>query len=108
MQNAVKAARWNSAAILAVHTVVSACDALTSFYLRIRCTSERHLDILTLINRLPLSKPDIDAKSKQIGRVIDIKNKAEYEERLITENEARSAAKDAERVLIWVQKNVAS
>lgn len=40
MQNAVKAARWNSAAILAVHTVVSACDALTSFYLRIRCRKE--------------------------------------------------------------------
>ena len=101
MKDEIRAKRYNSATILAVHAVISACDALTSFYLQQRCASDRHLDVLSLISRLPFDKGELDAKSKQIARVIDVKNVAEYEERLISAREAENAARDAERTLKW-------
>ena len=54
-----------------------------------------------MIGRLPFDKSELDAKSKQIARVIDVKNVAEYEERSISAKEAEGAAKDAERTLKW-------
>jgi uncharacterized Zn finger protein (UPF0148 family) len=81
--------------------VISACDALTSFYLQQRSASDRHLDVLSLIVRLPFDKSELDAKSKQIARVIDVKNAAEYWERSISAREAEDAVRDAERTLRW-------
>jgi len=101
MKDEIRAKRYNSSTILAVHAVISACDALASFYLQQRCASDRHLDVLFLIGRLPFDKSELNAKSKQIARIIDVKNAAEYEERLISAGEAESAARDAERTLKW-------
>ena len=101
MKDEIEAKRYNSSTILAVHAVISACDALTSFYLQQRSASDRHLDVLSLIGRLPFDKSKLDAKSKQIARVIDVKNAAEYEERSISAREAEDAARDAERTLNW-------
>jgi hypothetical protein len=106
MKDEIKAKRYNSATILAVHAVISSCDALTSFYLQQRCASDRHLDVLSLINRLPFDKGELGAKSKQIARVIDVKNVAEYEERLISAREAENAARDAERTLKWTNEKL--
>lgn len=39
----------------------------------------------------------------RLGRVIDIKNMAEYEERLVFHKEAEKALKDCERFLTFVR-----
>jgi len=96
--------RWNAAVINAVHSGISACDALTVFMLGVRHAGERHEDAITLLQTVSLPKDVLKAKSKQLSRLIGIKNAAEYEERLMNENDAKEAARDAQRFFSWVKE----
>jgi len=100
----LRSARWNAAVINAVHCGISACDALTVFMLGVRHAGERHEDAISLFQTVGLSKDVLTAKSKQLSRLLGIKNAAEYEERLMNENDAREAVQDAERFFSWVKE----
>jgi len=100
----LRTARWNAAVINAVHSGISACDALTVFMLGVRHAGERHEDVISLIQTVGLPKDILTARSKQLSRLLGIKNAAEYEERLMNENDAREAVRDAERFLNWVKE----
>jgi len=89
--------RWNAAVINAVHSGISACDALTVFILGVRHAGERHEDAISLFQTVGLPKDVLTARSKQLSRLLGIKNAAEYEERLMREDDAREAVRDAER-----------
>ena len=97
------ARRWNAAAINAVHCGISATDALTVFMIGVRHAGERHEDAVTLLQTLSLPKATHSAKGRQLGRLLSIKNTAEYEERLIREKEAAEAVRDAERYYEWIE-----
>lgn len=97
------AGRWNAAATNAVHSGISSCDALTVFMIGVRHAGERHEDAITLIQTLNLPRYTLQAKGRQLSRLLAIKNTAEYEERLIKEGEATEAVRDAERLLEWVE-----
>lgn len=43
------------------------------------------------------------AKSRQLSRLLGIKNAAEYEERLMDKKDAKEAVRDAERFFSWVK-----
>lgn len=98
------AERWNAATINAVHCGISACDALTVFMIGVRHAGERHEDAVSLLQTLNLPKDTLASKGRQLSRLLEIKNAAEYEERLITQKEATEAARDAERFLEWVEQ----
>jgi len=83
--------RWNAAVISAVHCGISACDALTVFMLGVRHAGERHEDAISLFQTAGLPTDVLMAKSRQLSRLLGIKNAAEYEERLMNENDARQA-----------------
>jgi len=100
----LKAGRWNAVVINAVHCGISACDALTVFMLGVRHAGERHEDAISLLQTVGLSKDVLTAKSKQLTRLLGIKNAAEYEERLMSENDAREAVRDAERFFTWIRE----
>jgi HEPN domain-containing protein len=100
----LKNAKWNAAVINAVHCGISACDALTVFMLGVRHAGERHEDAISLIQTVGLPKDVLTARSKQLSRLLGIKNAAEYEERLMNENDAREAVRDAERFFNWVKE----
>ncbi|MGQ9597550.1 MAG: HEPN domain-containing protein [Thermoproteota archaeon] len=100
----LKTGRWNAAVINAVHCGISACDALTVFMLGIRHAGERHEDAISLLQAVDLPKDILTAKSKQLSRLLGVKNIAEYEERLMDEDDAREAVRDAERFLGWVRE----
>jgi HEPN domain-containing protein len=95
---------WNAAVINAVHCGISACDALTVFMLGVRHAGERHEDAISLLQTVDLPKDLLTAKSKQLSRLLGVKNAAEYEERLMNENDAREAVRDAERFLGWAKE----
>ncbi len=95
----LNAGRWNAATINAIHSGISACDALTVFMIGVRHAGERHWDAITLLQTLNLPKDALSSKGLQLSRLLAIKNTAEYEERLITQKEAMEAARDAERFL---------
>jgi HEPN domain-containing protein len=100
----LKNAKWNATVINAVHCGISACDALTVFMLGVRHAGERHEDAISLLQTVGLPKDVLTAKSKQLSRLLGTKNAAEYEERLMNENDAREAVRDAERFLNWVKE----
>jgi len=100
----LKTRRWNAAVINAVHCGISACDALTVFMLGARHAGDRHEDAISLFQTVGLPKDVLTTKSKQLSRLLGIKNAAEYEERLMNENDAREAVRDAERFFSWVKE----
>jgi len=94
----------NAAVINAVHCGISTCDALTVFMLGVRHAGDRHEDAISLFQTVGLPRDVLLVKSRQLSRLLGIKNTAEYEERLMDENDAREAVRDAERFLGWVKE----
>ena len=92
---------YNSTVLNAIHCAISSADALTVFYKGVRHSGEKHEDVVALINTLGLS--DISKKNRQLLNLLQIKNKAEYEETLMTESNALSSIKNAERFFSWVK-----
>ena len=70
--------KWNSSAVLSVHAVISACDAVCAIFLQLRHGGADHLQAVELLGNLPLERSEIESKMKQARRVISLKNAAEY------------------------------
>ena len=104
-QDAFAKNHWNSCVINAVYSGISAADALTVFHLSQRCIGERHNEVLQLIRQIKvLPRMDLNKKIQQLSSLLGLKNQAEYEEKLITSNEADLALKHAERFLDWAKE----
>lgn len=103
-KNCLETRRWNAAVVNAVHCGIGACDALTVFMVGARHAGERHEDAIGLLQTLDLPRDILSDKSRQLSRLLGIKNAAEYEGSLMTENDAREAVKDAARFFEWVNK----
>lgn len=101
-KESLQAGRWNAATINAVHSGISATDALTVFMIGVRHAGQRHEDALSLLQTLNLPKNELKNKSRQLSRLLSIKNASEYEERLIRKKEAATAVRDAERYVEWI------
>lgn len=103
-RDAFNKSNWNSSVISSIHCGISAGDALTVFFLGKRCAGERHTDVLLLIKEIDnLSDLDLLKKLNQLSSLLNIKNQAEYEEKLMYLPQAESALKYAERFLSWVK-----
>ncbi len=100
-QALVETGNWDSAAVLSVHATISACDALTAKYLNCRCSGAEHLDVLGLVDELPIPDGEKRTKKEQIRQVLGLKNIAEYEDRPIDESTARELLTRAERIVDW-------
>lgn len=100
-QALMETGNWDSAAVLSVHATISACDAVTANYLNCRCSGAEHLDVLGLIDELPVADSEKKTKKEQIRHVLGLKNMAEYEDRSIDERTARELLTRAERIVDW-------
>jgi HEPN domain-containing protein len=87
----------DSAAVLAIHAAISACDSLTVRHLGVRSTSQKHLDVLRLIDQLPLAQRE--PLKKQLRTLVSRKNVVEYEDQLLPRGDAHAFVKVAERVV---------
>ena len=56
--------RWNASAVLAVHAVISACDALCARFLQMRHAGADHMQAVELLDSLPLDRGEVYAKLK--------------------------------------------
>lgn len=102
MKENLEKTRWNAAVIDAVHCGISSADALTVYYKGVRHSGERHEDVVRLLN--DLSVENIGKKIQQLLNLIRVKSAAEYEEKLMTQANALTAARDAERFYTWVKE----
>lgn len=83
MRESLMKEKWNAAGLNAIHTGISANDALLTFHFGLRSISPKHDDAVKLL--------------------ISVKNLVEYDVRLLSRAEAESLAKHAERFLVWVK-----
>jgi HEPN domain-containing protein len=98
--------KWNSSAVLSVHAVISACDAVCSRFIQLRHGGADHMQAVALLKSLPFEKDEIDSKLKQAGRVISLKNAAEYMDELIDRKDAEEMLRDAERIVEWAKSKM--
>ena len=93
---------WNSVGLNAVHSAISANDALVVYHTNLRSTSDNHHDAVNLLIKALNNEDDARSNAKHVSWLINRKNLIEYESRLFYENEANEALKHADRFLTWV------
>ena len=102
MRDCISDAKWNSAALNAIHTGISANDATLICFYGIRSISPKHDDSVKLLRDLMK-----DERAKQaathLSKLIYAKNMVEYESRLFTRSETHLIAKHTERFIEWVE-----
>src|SRR6202007_3220880 len=91
---------WNSVGLLAVHSVIASCDALTVYQNSQRWSGQDHAGVVGMVGSLRL--PDSVKALRQISGVIEGKNQVEDESRPFTEREAEDLRGSAARILKWV------
>lgn len=94
--------KWNAAGLNAIHAGISSADALLVSLHGIRSSSPKHDDVLKLFPSL-LKHRGLEENITHLRHLISMKSIVEYDQRLITQNEAISLAKHAERFLAWVK-----
>ena len=102
-QDAYLKKNWNAVGLNAVHSVISANDALTVYYGKMRSSSEKHSDAAGLLLRIFKNSEEAQAYSKHLLWLINRKNLVEYEERLFFAKEAEESLKHSERFLSWAR-----
>lgn len=106
MKDAIGKTRWNAAASNAIHVGISAADSVSVFIKGLRSSSEKHEDVEKILKELNLDNKEINDKIVQVKGLLAIKNSVEYEEKLVNENTALSASKNAERLLKWAKEKL--
>jgi uncharacterized protein (UPF0332 family) len=102
MQQSLTKEMWNATGLNAIHTGISANDALLTFHFGLRSISPKHDDAVKLLISM-MKRDDTENKAKHLRRLISVKNLVEYDGRLLSGSEAESLAKHAERFLVWVK-----
>lgn len=103
MEHSFNLGDWNACVVNAIHCAISSSDALTVFYLGIRHAGDRHQDVLQLLQQIDFDPYEIQSKNRQLSHLLLIKNRAEYEERLMGKSDAKNAVKAAKRFFEWVE-----
>ncbi len=94
---------WNACVVNAIHCAISSADAMTVFYLGFRHAGERHQDVLQLLQEIDITSKEIQSKNRQLSSLLTIKNRAEYEERLMSKSDAENALKACKRFHEWAK-----
>lgn len=102
MQVALQRSNWNSVGLEAVHCVISSADAILAFHSGIRCTSQDHREIASLLKN-EIKTSETIRNTKHLLKVVNMKNLIEYEARNFTEKEAQEIVKHTERFFNWVK-----
>jgi hypothetical protein len=100
MERAATEGAWNSVGLLGVHCVISACDALTVQRAGQRWSGQDHGGVVGMLEDLHIS--GAGPVARQVSRVLEAKNRVEYEAREVTEREAQDVRQSASRVISWV------
>ncbi|MFA4857932.1 MAG: hypothetical protein WC901_08185 [Candidatus Margulisiibacteriota bacterium] len=101
MEDAENKQLWNGVGLNAVHCAISACDALTTFYLGERSRSQKHQDVVLLLDQVPLK--EIKEKTRQVSSILAIKNLVEYEARGFFKEDAQKITLQTRRLYKWIK-----
>lgn len=105
-ESALHAEDWDAVCLNAAHCAISAADALLARFAGIRSTADSHHDVAGLL-RLHIKDPQLGSKLLTLSKVLGFKHLAAYEDRSLTEAEARDAEKLSRRFLDWARSLMA-
>jgi len=103
-QDALGAGTWNSAGLNAIHAGIAAADAALIASAGLRSASQDHGAAVTLLEQ---QLPEFTAtQRRQLGGLLKMKNQVAYEQRLLTDVEARQLVDQAARLARWAERAV--
>ena len=102
MRDAAAAGNWNGAGLAAVHSAISAGDALLVAKAGIRSSSKAHEDAADLI-ALHVADPQVKEQVRRLRRILEEKNLIEYVDKTYREADALELLKHTERFTAWVR-----
>jgi len=104
MEQALTAGQWDSVGLQAVHAVISASDALVTYRGGVRSAEQDHRVAAHLLQET--FGPDAAPAVRHVSHVIAKKNAVAYEQRRLSEKEAREMAEHARRFLAWARERL--
>jgi HEPN domain-containing protein len=104
-ESSMKLGDWDAVGLNAVHASISAADALLVYYGGVRSTGESHHDVAGLL-RQHIKDDQLGSKIQTLSKVLGYKSLAAYEDRELTEAEARDVEKLTRRFLEWAQERL--
>lgn len=105
---AALAAQQNDAALLlAIHAGISACDAVTVAIGGVRSTDPDHLRAADLLETVARQAEEVHERSNHLRALLKLKNLVEYEDRRVSQSEARTGTARAERLVRWATTQLA-
>jgi uncharacterized protein (UPF0332 family) len=97
---------WNAATICAIHSCISACDAMCVYSLGKRHSGENHNDAVSLFKMIKSEDEKLKINANRLNKILRIKNMAEYEERLVNRSEAEKVLKNCNRFIDYIRKEL--
>ncbi len=105
-QSSLGSQRWNSAGLDAVHSGIAAADTVLIAVDGIRSVSKDHGAVIGLLDsRVPAFTA---TQRRQLAGLLKMKNQVAYEQRPLTETEARQLVDHATRLAKWAAGIVAA
>ncbi len=101
--NSFNVKEYNASAIAAIHSCISGCDSMCVYNLGKRSLGENHNDAIKLFKTIKENDAGLDGNANRISRILNLKNMAEYEERMVSGKEAGKILKDCERLLEYIK-----
>lgn len=92
---------WDAAVANAVHSGISIADALAVFYLGKRSAPREHEESVSLLFQLGVDRREVDRATSHLTDLLKVKNRAEYEERLLVQRDSEQAMKHLGRFKTW-------
>lgn len=102
MQDEFALERWNTAALIGVHCVISAADAVLGKAAGLRSSGDSHSDAAQLI-RLHVRRGDAERQARRFLKIIQEKSVVAYDSREFSSSEAAELVKDAGRFFEWAK-----
>jgi HEPN domain-containing protein len=104
MEKAVEVSDWDAAGLNAVHSVISAADAVTAFRAGIRSAEQDHKMLADVLE--DIVGEGAGKSVRHLKAVLAKKNTIEYEQRKLTPKEAADIAEHARRFVSWAREEL--
>jgi hypothetical protein len=102
--SALAGGQWTGAGLSAIHAGISTADAALIASAGIRSVSKDHGAVVVLLDD---HAPDFTARERRhLAGLLALKNEVAYEQRLLTQSEARSLVDHARRLVGWAERVV--
>ena len=98
---AIEQQAYDNAVMSSIHSAINALDAITTYHLKKR-SSGSHTDVLSLTKEIFSTQEQNDVE-KQFKLLLGLKNASEYQPDMMSQKEAESSLKLAERILAKVK-----